>query len=75
MLYWWNPGLNGGLGGWALAKSGVNFTYKFFDSGLGGTPPPDTFGINIVYTPVAPQPATLPNSAPQLLKAGNITVK
>jgi hypothetical protein len=33
-----------------------------------------TFGIRIVYTPVAPQPSMLPNATPQLLKGSDITV-
>jgi hypothetical protein len=74
-LYWWNSSLNGGLGDWALAQSGVSFTINFYDSGKAGKASTDTFGIRIVYTPVAPQPGSLPNSAPQLLKGGDIRVK
>lgn len=74
-LYWWNQSLNGGLGDWALAQSGVNFTINFYDSGTSGKSSTDTFGINIQYKPVSPQPSNLPNSTPQLLKGGNIVVK
>ena len=67
--------LNGGLGDWALAQSGASFIATFYDNGKTGKASADTFGINIQYTPVSPQPSTLPNSAPQPLKGGNITVK
>jgi hypothetical protein len=73
-LYWWNASLNGGLGDWALAQSGVSYTINFYDSDKSGKSPSDTFGIRIVYTPVAPQPNALPNSTPQLLKGGDIKV-
>jgi hypothetical protein len=73
-LYWWNQSLNGGLGDWVLAQSGVSFTTNFYDSGKSGKSSTDTFGIRIVYTPVPPQPSSLPNSAPQLLKGGDIKV-
>jgi hypothetical protein len=73
-LYWWDASLNGGLGDWVLAQSGVSYTITFYDSGTSGKSPTDTFGIRIVYTPVAPQPNTLPNSTPQLLKGGDIKV-
>ena len=60
-LYWWNASLNGGLGNWALAQSGVSYTINFYDSGNSGKSSSDTFGIQIVYTPVAPQPSVLPD--------------
>jgi len=74
-LYWWDPTLNGGLGDWSLAQSGVSFTINFYDSGKTGKSSTDAFGINIQYTPVPPQPATLPNSSPTVLKGGDIKVK
>ena len=74
-LFWWDTTLNGGLGDWALAQSGVAFTINFFDSGKTGKSSTDSFGINIQYTSVSPQPGSLPNSSSQLLKGGNITVK
>jgi CSLREA domain-containing protein len=74
-LYWWDSSLNGGLGDWALAQSGVSFTINFYDSGKKGKASTDTFGINIQYKPVSPQPNTLPNSAPQVLKGGDIKVQ
>ncbi len=74
-LYWWNTSLNGGLGDWQLAASGVSFTINFYDSGKSGKNSGDTFGVNIQYTPVPPQPSSLPNSSPQPLKGGNIVVK
>jgi large repetitive protein len=71
-LYWWNSTLNGGRGDWRLAQSGVSFTIDFYDSDKKSST--DKFGINIQYVPVSPQPNTLPNSTPQLLKGGNIKV-
>jgi hypothetical protein len=73
-LYWWDTTLNNGLGGWSLAQSGVSYTINFYDSGKSGKSSTDTFGIRIVYTPVSPQPSTLPNSTPQVLKGGDIKV-
>jgi len=74
-LYWWDPSLNGGLGDWRLAQSGVSFTINFYDSGKTGKSSTDSFGINIQFTPVPPQPSTLPNSTPIVLKGGDIKVK
>jgi len=74
-LYWWDPTLNGGLGDWSPAQSGVSFTINFFDSGKTGKSSTDSFGINIQYTPISPQPASLPNSTPIVLKGGDIKVK
>jgi hypothetical protein len=73
-LYWWDATLNGGLGDWALAQSGVSYTISFYDSGKNGKASTDAFGIKTVYAPVSPQPASLPNSAPQVLKGGDIRV-
>ena len=71
-LYWWNPALNKGKGGWQLAKSGVAFTASFAAT-VHGTKPgsPARSAINIAYSPAAPQPA-LPNSAPQPLGGGTV---
>jgi hypothetical protein len=44
-------------------------------AGASVEPGTDAFGVNIQYTPVSPQSNTLPNSAPQLLKGGDIKVK
>jgi hypothetical protein len=74
-LYWWDSSLNGGLGDWALAQSGVSFTISFYDSGAKGKKSTDTFGINIQYSPVPPQPNNLPNSDPIQLKGGDIKVQ
>lgn len=71
-LYWWNTELNGGLGEWELARTGVSFTIGFTATGSSKKATPGTFGIRIDYTPVAPEPSTLPSSAPELLKAGSI---
>jgi len=80
-LYWWDQSLNDGLGDWSLAQSGVSFTVNFYDSGQTGkgkgkksSTDSDTFGIDIQYVPVSPQPNSLPNSDPQPLKGGNIKV-
>ena len=72
-LYWWNSTLNGGLGGWALAQSGVTYTISFTDSGQGGKNSNDTFGIHIDYTPTGAQ-SSLPNTSPQALKGGDVKV-
>ena len=74
-LYWWNQSLNGGLGDWVLAQSGVSYTINFYDSGGKGKNATDTFGINIQYVPVSPQPNSLPNSTPIQLKGGDIKVQ
>lgn len=78
-LYWWDASLNGGLGDWALAQSDVAYTVNFFDGGGKGkgknSGPADTFGIEIQYVPVPPQPDSLPNSAPTQLKGGDIKVQ
>ncbi len=71
-LKWWNPTLNKGKGGWQLAKSGVAYTASFTATSHGTPSSPGSFGINIIYSPVSPQPA-LPNSAPQSLGAGNVS--
>ena len=74
-LFWWDATLNGGLGDWVLARSGVAFTANFYDSGGKGKKSTDTFGIRIVYSPVSPpQPNSLPNSDPQPLKGGDVKV-
>jgi hypothetical protein len=75
-LFWWNQSLNGGLGDWELAQSGVNFTINFYDSGKTGKQSTDSFAINIQYIPVSPQPSNLPNSNTlTVLKGGDIKVK
>jgi hypothetical protein len=42
---------------------------NFYDSGTSGRSSSDACGIQILYTPEAPQPSALPNSTPQPLKA------
>jgi hypothetical protein len=69
-LYWWNPALDGGEGGWATASSNVSFTISFTATTKTAA---GSFGIKITYTPVSPQPSTLPNSSPTTLKWGRIT--
>jgi hypothetical protein len=66
-LYWWNPALGNGHGCWQLAETGVAFTATTSTS-------PGSFGIQISYTPVSPQPPTLPNSSPVSLKSGAIVM-
>jgi hypothetical protein len=73
-LYWWNQALKSGLGDWQLAQSPVSFTITFTASATDKNAYPGAFGIQIHYTPVAPQPTSLPNSTPQTLKGGNIKV-
>jgi hypothetical protein len=58
----------------ALARPGVSYTINFYDGGKCGKSSTDSYGIRILYTPVAPQPSALPNSTPQLLKGGDIKV-
>jgi hypothetical protein len=70
-LYWWNPLLGNGHGGWQLAKTGVSFTARFSAT---TTTAHGAFGIQISYTPVSPQPTTLPNSTPANLTAGAIVI-
>ena len=75
-LYWWDQSLNGGLGDWVLAQSGVSFTINFYGSGKTGKASTDAFGINIHYSPVSPPGASsLPASAPIQLKGGDIKVQ
>jgi hypothetical protein len=70
-LYWWNPALNHGRGGWQLAKTGVPCTAAF--TGTSKTSP-GSFGIQISYTPAGPQPPVLPNSNPIPLTKGKIAL-
>jgi large repetitive protein len=70
-LSWWNPALNNHHGGWQLAGNAVAFSVSF--SATTSTSP-GTFGIHISYTPVSPQPATLPNSSPLTLQSGIIAM-
>jgi Tol biopolymer transport system component len=70
-LYWWNPALNNNRGGWQLAKAGVAFTASFAAT---TSTSPGSFGIQITYTPVSPQPPALPNSSPVSLKAGAVVM-
>jgi hypothetical protein len=56
-----------------ITGSGAN-TIDFSVSGQKGKKSSDTFGINIQYAPVPPQPNSRPNSDPQPLKGGDIRV-
>lgn len=73
-LYWWNPALNAGLGGWQLAQSPLSFTINFSASAAGKKASPGSFGIQFGYRPVSPQPSALPTSVAQLLKGGTVNV-
>jgi YVTN family beta-propeller protein len=70
-LYWWDKSLNRGHGGWQLARTGVAFTAGFTATTKTA---PGSFGIQISYTPVSPQPAPLPDSSPVTLKSGVIVM-
>ena len=70
-LSWWNPSLNNNHGGWQLASTGVAYTASFTTT---TTTSPGSFGIQISYTPVPPQPSTLPNSSPISLRSGIIVM-
>jgi MBG domain (YGX type)/Putative Ig domain len=69
ILSWWNPALNHGHGGWQVASTSVSYTATFT---VTSKTSPGSFGVQINYTPVAPQPVTLPDSAPMTLKSGLI---
>ena len=70
-LYSWNPALNNNRGGWQLAKTGAAFTACFTAT---TSTSPGSFGIQITYAPVPPQPPTLPNSSPISLTSGAIVM-
>jgi hypothetical protein len=70
-LSWWNPALDHGHGGWQLAQAGVAFTITFAATTKTS---PGSFGIQISYTPVPPQPTALPDSGPVSLKSGVIVI-
>jgi len=70
-LFWWDPSLKGGDGDWALAAT--NVTYAALMTPTTRTAP-GSFGLTIGYTPTGAQPTDLPNSAPQNLRAGKITL-
>ncbi len=71
-LYWWDATLDGGLGDWVLADTGVPFTISFDDIGRGKNAE-DAFGIHIDHV-LDGEPHPLPNSDPQLLKGGNVAI-
>ena len=68
-LFWWNQALNGGLGDWALAASSVTYTISFTGGNAKST---GAFGIHIDCAPVPPQPGSLPNATPTVMKGGGI---
>ena len=70
-LSWWNPALNNHHGGWQQASKGVAFTASF--SATAKTSP-GSFGIQINYAPVPPQPPALPRSSPVSLQSGIIVM-
>jgi hypothetical protein len=66
---------------WNMVDDDVVFCIQFVDNNQGGgtgknvkVTTPDMFGINIAYTPSDTQP-DIPNSVPQLLKGGDISMK
>ena len=71
-LYWWNPALNRKRGGWVLASSRVSYTVSFTESTSKSR---GSFGIQIGYAPVLPQPSPLPNAAPTILQGGVIEMR
>ncbi len=78
-LYHWDATLNDGQGDWVLSRSDVPFAISYNDRDSGGreaSTTPDQFGIIIGHSVNAPpEPASLPNSTPQDLGAGNIGVR
>jgi hypothetical protein len=70
-LSWWDKSLDNGHGGWQTATTSVAFTARFTATAKTS---PGSFGIQISYTPAAPQPSALPNSSPVSLKSGTITM-
>ena len=71
-LYWWNPTNNRKRGGWVLASSKVPYTVSFTESTSKSR---GSFGIQIGYVPVLPQPNPLPNAAPTILQGGVIKMR
>ena len=60
-LFWWDKSRDNGHGGWQRAKSGVAFTADL----LATTKlRPGSFGIQLHYDPVRPQPSGRLHSAP-----------
>jgi hypothetical protein len=76
-LQWWDFTANGGLGEWVAAQQQVVVALRFTpgNGGKGKNLQVATFGADIQYTPVNPQPSALPNSAPTALKGGDIQMK
>jgi hypothetical protein len=79
-LEYWDPALNGGIGGWAVAATGVNVNVGFTPTQTttkksGGNP--GSFVINFGYTtPVGWTLTPLPSlTTLTTLKGGNITLK
>jgi large repetitive protein len=70
-LWWWNPALNRGRGGWQQAASGVTYTATFTATTAAAAA---SFGITIAYTPAVGQPSALPDSGPVALTQGGIWV-
>jgi hypothetical protein len=70
-LWWWNPALDHGRGGWQQAATGVAYTATFTATTATAAA---SFGIEISYTPAAGQPSALPDSGPVTLSQGAIWV-
>lgn len=69
-LQWWDQTFNGGLGAWVVVASTATYSATMTATTKSS---PGSFGVTIVYTPVAPQ-GGLPNSPAQLLKGGRINL-
>lgn len=70
-LWWWNPALDRGRGGWQQAATGVAYTATFTATTATARA---SFGITIAHTPAAGQPSALPNSGPVMLTQGGVWV-
>jgi hypothetical protein len=70
-LYWWNGALNDTQGGWQQASASVPYTAT---ASASSETTAGSFGITITFTPVAPQPTLLPNSAPVTITRGSIVL-
>jgi len=70
-LYYWDGST------WVrTAEDSVHYSICFVDSGQGGKNSYDKFGVHIEHVVTCPpEPCTLPNSSPILLKGGNITIQ
>ncbi len=68
-LYWWNPSLNRGHGGWAGAAP--NLTYKA-TANAATKSTKASFGVEFTFTPTGSEPKVPPTSPPETLSSGGI---